>query len=172
MDGNMRREAIMERLRKSGVPVAGTLLASELGVSRQVIVQDIALLRATDKNIMSTNKGYLLFDHHKKDDSVRRVFRVKHANEQMENELYIIVDQGAKVLDVIVEHEIYGQLSADLYLKSRSDVDEFLEANRKSKSKPLKTLTEDVHYHTVEAKTEEILQKVEKKLTEEGYLLS
>lgn len=137
-----------------------------------MIVQDIALLRATDKNIMSTNKGYLLFDRQHKDSGVRRVFRVKHTNAKMGEELYTIVDQGARVLDVIVEHEIYGQLSADLYLNSRSDVDEFLEATKKSGSKPLKVLTDDVHYHTVEAKNEKILENVEKKLKDQGYLIS
>ena len=44
----------------------------------------------------------------------KRVVAVKHTDEQMRDELYCIVDAGAKVLDVIVEHELYGQISVDL----------------------------------------------------------
>ena len=53
MDGNKRRQAIIDILKNSLQPVSGTYLAKTLQVSRQVIVQDIALLRAGDYDIYS-----------------------------------------------------------------------------------------------------------------------
>ena len=172
MDSKKRREDMMEILKEAKAPIAGTTLAGMLCVSRQVIVQDIALLRATNKNIMSTNKGYLLFDKEQGKVGVRRVFSVKHLDSEMGDELNAIVDQGAKVLDVIVEHEVYGQISVDLYMTCRSDVEDFLKALSQANSKPLKILTSNRHYHTVEAENERIIAKVESALLAGGYLIS
>ena len=127
MDGDKRRKEIMELLNTEKDPLSGTSLAKRLGVSRQVIVQDIALLRATNKNILSTNRGYILYGKQEDKMTCKRVVAVKHTDEQMRDELYCIVDAGAKVLDVIVEHELYGQISVDLFINSRRDVDEFME---------------------------------------------
>lgn len=55
MEGEKRREQLIALLKQADIPVSGTDLAKRLGVSRQVIVQDIALLRAVNKNILSTN---------------------------------------------------------------------------------------------------------------------
>ena len=127
MDGDKRRKEIMELLNTEKDPLSGTSLAKRLGVSRQVIVQDIALLRATNRNILSTNRGYILYGKQEDKLTCKRVVAVKHTDEQMRDELYCIVDAGAKVLDVIVEHELYGQISVDLFINSRRDVDEFME---------------------------------------------
>lgn len=171
MDGEQRRKEIIEMMKTSGVPLSGTSLAKRLGVSRQVIVQDIALLRATNKNILSTNKGYILFEPSDKDRICKRVIAVEHTDEQTKDELYTIVDEGARVRDVIVEHELYGQITVDLLITSRKDVDEFVYKKDKSDAKALKVLTNDKHYHTVEAAEEKILDAVEKKLKEKGYLI-
>ena len=116
-DGATRRIELMNRLKQENRPLSGTELAKEFGVSRQVIVQDIALLRATNRNILSTNKGYVLYDPEHGQNLCRRIFAVNHTDAQMQEELYLMVDCGGYVCDVIVEHEIYGQLSADLILK-------------------------------------------------------
>ena len=170
MDGDKRRKEIMELLNTEKEPLSGTSLAKRLGVSRQVIVQDIALLRATNRNILSTNRGYMLYGKQEDKLTCKRVVAVKHTDEQMRDELYCIVDAGAKVLDVIVEHELYGQISVDLFINSRRDVDEFMERIRKSKSQPLNVLTGGKHWHTVEADTEPMLQGIGEKLREKGYL--
>lgn len=151
MEGQMRRDTIIKMLGEKGKPLSGTELAKELGVSRQVIVQDIALLRAVNKNILSTNKGYVLYDPSEEIQKARRTIAVSHSDEQTQDELYTIVDFGGKVLDVVIEHDIYGQITVDLILKSRQDVDEFIAKVAKSKAKPLKTLTGNKHFHTVEA---------------------
>lgn len=170
MEGKHRREKLIALLQQADVPVSGTDLAKHLGVSRQVIVQDIALLRAVDKNILSTNKGYVLHVPEQGNDSVKRSFAVSHNKAQIQDELYTMVDYGGKVLDVVVEHDIYGQITVDLILCNRLDVDEFIERVECSKSLPLNVLTDGVHWHTVEAVSEKVLDKIEEKLKEKGYL--
>ena len=170
MEGEKRREQLITLLQQADVPVSGTDLAKRLGVSRQVIVQDIALLRAVNKNILSTNKGYILYIPQTGTERVKRSFAVSHSKSQIREELYTIVDYGGKVLDVVVEHDIYGQIMVDLILCNRLDVDEFVERIENSKSRPLKVLTEGEHWHTVEADSEKILDKIGEKLKEGGYL--
>lgn len=171
MDGEQRRTEIIELLKTTDTPVSGTSLAKKLGVSRQVIVQDIALLRANNKNILSTNKGYIIFESRNIADTYKRIFAVNHTDKQTKDELYTIVGEGAKVLDVMVEHELYGQISGDLLIMSEKDVDDFVRKSECTGAKSLKELTDGVHYHTVEAEKEEILDRVEKKLREKGYLI-
>lgn len=170
MEGEKRRERLIALLKQADVPVSGTDLAKRLGVSRQVIVQDIALLRAVNKNILSTNKGYVLYVPQSGNERVKRSFAVNHSKSQIRDELYTIVDYGGKVLDVVVEHDIYGQIMVDLILCNRLDVDEFVERIEHSKSRPLKVLTEGEHWHTVEADSEKVLDKIGEKLKEGGYL--
>ena len=172
MEGDERRKKILGILHEESAPVSGTGLARMLGVSRQVIVQDIALLRATDKNILSTNKGYLLFDAGQGMGRKRRDFKVKHQDEEILDELNTIVDFGGKVRDVVVEHGIYGQISADLIINSRADAEAFVKKVEEYKTKPLNDLTHGVHFHTVEADSEEILDRIGKELEKKGYLIN
>lgn len=170
MEGAVRRDKIMELLQKSSEPVSGTELAKILKVSRQVIVQDIALLRSVNKNILATTRGYLLYNE--KNHKSNRVFIVKHAKEAMEDELCTIVDNGGSVLDVIVVHNIYGEIKVDLVIKNRQNVYDFIKKITKEGATPLNELTDGTHFHTVEAETEEILDEIEKALREKGYLVS
>jgi transcriptional regulator of NAD metabolism len=171
LEGNKRREAIVKLLETKTEPVSGTHLATELGVSRQVIVQDIALLRVTNKNILSTNRGYFLHKNDESQKSKQAIIHVQHGDLDMRDELYAIVDVGAKVLDVIVAHEVYGQITVDLFIKSRKDVDEFMDKILAKTSRPLKILTDNDHYHTIEADSEEILEDVKTDLGKLGMLL-
>jgi len=169
-DGATRRTELMKILKQESRPLSGAELSRQFGVSRQVIVQDIALLRATNRNILSTNKGYVLFDPDRGQKLCHRSFAVQHTDEQIREELYVIVDHGGHVCDVVVEHEIYGQLSADLILKNRRDVDEFIRKMGQTSDQPLKILTGDSHFHTVEAESEEILDEIEAQLHKKGFL--
>lgn len=169
MDGGKRREQLLHILEQSQNAVSGTELARKLGVSRQIIVQDIALLRAVDKNIMSTTKGYLYFSPHR--EKATRCFMVKHSLEDTEDELYTVVDNGGRVLDVIVSHEIYGEISVDLVLSARRDVDEFVRRVKEKKTVPLMDLTGGVHFHTVEADSEKDLDEIQAALTRKNYLI-
>ena len=170
MTGSRRREEIVSKIKSSEVPVPGKELAKVYDVSRQVIVQDIALIRATNKNILSTNKGYVLYKPEHISTKCKRIFPVFHTTKQIKKELYTIVDLGGTVLDVIVEHDVYGMITVDLILKNRTDVDEFLDKLHESHSQPLNVLTNGFHYHSVTAASEEILDKIEQALQEKGFL--
>lgn len=167
MSGEERRAELLRLIGTSGRPLSGTALAKQFHVSRQVIVQDIALLRAAHYEILSTNRGYLLSGSKRP----LRVFRVMHTDAQIQDELYAVIDCGGIVRDVFVEHELYGKLHADLNLGSRMQADRFLEGLRRGESQPLKNITSGIHYHTVEAESETVLDAVEEALKNRGYLL-
>lgn len=169
MEGAERREKMIQLLQETKEPIPGARLAKEMGVSRQVIVQDIALLRAVDKNIISTNKGYMLF--HSKPNEHTRSFHVRHTDDQITDELNTIVDCGGSVKDVTVEHPIYGQISVDLIIRSRLDVDNFVAQVQKYQTKPLNNLTDGAHFHTVTAPDEAVLDHIETELNKKGYLI-
>ena len=169
MNGEGRRTKIIEILQNREEAVSGAELAKMLNVSRQVIVQDIALLRAVNRNIISTTKGYVLYV--KEVQKVNRCFLVKHSDDEIEDELCTIVDNGGKVMDVIVMHDIYGEISTGLIIKNRQEVYDFVEKLKSHKTIPLKDLTGGVHLHTVEADSEAILDSIEKRLREKNYLI-
>lgn len=157
MVGEIRRKEILEYLTNSVTPVSGTALARKFQVSRQVIVQDIALLRAKNWEILSTNRGYIM--NHPK--SVERIFWVCHNGEQIEEELNAVVDLGGVVVDVAVQHQVYGELRAALNIRSRRQVKQFLEDIQSGRSKPLTNLTSGHHCHKICAESEEILDMIQ-----------
>jgi transcriptional regulator of NAD metabolism len=169
MNSADRRNKIKEILKNTKEPIKGTYLASMMDVTRQVIVQDIAILRAEGLKVLSTPQGYLLDVAEK--NRYKKVIACKHYFDRTEEELNIIVDNGGKVLDVIVEHPYYGELKGLLMLSSRYDVEKFMKCVRGGKALLLSTLTEGVHLHTIEADSNEILERIEDKLGEKGFLI-
>jgi len=167
LNGTERREKILTALHGAAGAISGGTLAKQLGVSRQVIVQDIALLRAGDEKILSTPKGYLLFES---DQKLRRRFSVYHDFAGMEQELNIFVDAGARVLDVIVEHPVYGEIRGDLDLASRRDVRAFMNKIGQEKDAPLMRISGGLHQHTVEAPSVETLEEIREALQQAGML--
>lgn len=168
MEGNARRDNLISILSEQTEPISGTELSRKLGVSRQVIVQDIALLRVSEINIISTTKGYLLYQPDR--SKVRRTFKVKHTTEQIEEELCLIVDHGGKVLDVLVNHGLYGEIATDLIIRNRQDVYQFVQKVKERQIKPLKELTDGIHHHTVEADSEETLDRIGAALQNKGFI--
>ena len=168
MDGNERRRKIVELMLSEDIPVSGKKLAELMKVSRQVIVQDIALLRAENIDIVSTTKGYMIS---KINHSYSRRYYVKHTDEEMEDELLAIIDQGGRVCDVIVQHPIYGEIKAELPLRTRQDVYDFIQKVKNKETVPLSKLTNQIHAHTVEADSKEILDKIQVQLSSKNYLL-
>ena len=169
MDGKARRQEIIRLLQQTAQPLSGGALAKQLGVSRQVIVQDIALLR-TEYSILATAQGYLLYVAPGRGH--QRAYLVKHSTDAISDELTAIVSLGGRILDVIVEHDVYGQLQADLNLSTIRDVELFCQRLQNSSSGPLFPISAGVHLHTVEAESEDILDQIESSLEEKGYLLS
>lgn len=153
-------------MKSSSEPLSGTMIAGATGVSRQVVVQDIALLRTEGYMIMATTKGYLL----EKPNQNIRLFKMYHENERTEEELNTIVDMGGAVLDVMVNHRVYGKMSAPLDIKSRRDVQKFMECLKTGKSTPLLNITSGYHFHHVYAEKEEILDEIEEMLRGKGFL--
>ena len=168
-EGEARREQLLQMLMDSTVPISGSALARSLDVSRQVIVQDIALLRAVNKDILATTKGYVLYSQ--QTEACHPIYCVNHSDDAIADELNTIVDNGGKVLDVIIEHEIYGQITANLILENRRDVAEFCDRLKHSNAKPLNIIAGGTHYHTVEARSEVMLDNIECALREKGYLV-
>ena len=170
MDGAKRREEILKLLVLGGDPISGTELSRRFGVSRQIIVQDIALLRAVNQDILSTPRGYVIYSQ--KSNRAERRFKVLHTTYQMEDELCTIVDNGGKIKNVIVSHVIYGEIVASLIISTRTDVKEFIRKIEEYRGKPLKDLSDGIHWHLVEADTEEILDRIGKELETKGYLIA
>lgn len=166
MSGKERREQILKILRNSEKPVAGTEFAKQLDVSRQVIVQDMALIRANGVEIVSTNRGYVV----QEGKSARRVFKVVHTDEQVEEELNLFVDHGGKVEEVFVFHKVYGVIRAVMNIKSRRDVKRYMEEISSGKSTNLKNLTSNYHYHTITAEDEQTLDLIQEELSKRGFL--
>lgn len=166
MKGEERRKQIIDILRHSSSPVAGTQLAQILDVSRQVIVQDIALIRAKDIDIFSTNRGYVIND--KREYS--RILKVIHGDDEVETELETIVDMGGYVRDVFVYHKVYGVIRADMNIRSRRDIKKYMQDIAGGKSSLLKNVTSGYHYHTVVAEDEQTLDMIQDELGKLGFL--
>ena len=164
-----RRKRILERLSNSSEPVTGTDLAAENKVSRQVIVQDMAVLRASGADIQAGPSGYRLLNTESNKPKI--VIAVKHKPEDTGKELYLLVDLGIEIIDVIVEHDIYGEIRGYLHLSCRDDVDRFLERLEKSKSILLSEMTEGIHLHTVTARSRERLDRALNNLRDNGFLV-
>ena len=164
MTGVQRRKKILEMLGQSSTPLSGGALGRAVGVSRQVVVQDIALLRTEGHPVLATARGYVLEVPHQ----TERLFKMCHTTEQTREELNTIVDLGGEVLDVMVNHRIYGKVSAPLNIRSRRDVEAFVENIRTGRSTPLLNVTSGYHFHHVAADQEEILDEIEEALAGKG----
>lgn len=169
-----RREYIRKRLETADSPVTAAQFAGELSVSRQIIVGDVALLRASGLDILATPRGYIM--NGPEDGSgypFTGIVACKHGKEQLRDELYTIVDFGATVIDVSIEHAIYGEISAKLDLSSRYDVDQFADKVESEKnSAPISSLTDGVHLHTIGCKDRGTFDLIRSSLKEKGILIS
>ena len=161
-----RRKRIVSELSR-GVPVSGGELSVSLGASRQIIVQDIAVLRAEGVDILSTHSGYVL----KPSTSLERVFKVRHTSAETEDELLSIVKLGGTVADVFVWHKVYGKLSAALNIFSERGVSQFMDGIKSGRSSELMNVTDGYHYHTVKAESRDVLDKIEEMLKSKGYFI-
>lgn len=169
MHGNDRRKEILMVLHNADAPVSAAALAQRFGVSRQIVVGDIAILRSSGEAITATHRGYVM---EAPDQGVTCRIACCHTGAQMQEELNTIVDMGCSVLDVIVEHPIYGELTGPLQLKNRYDVEVFCSWAKETQALPLSALTEGIHLHTLSAPNEAALQRVKQRLAQQGFLIS
>ena len=168
MTGAERRKTIIKLMKESTKPLSGGALGTATGVSRQVVVQDIALLRSEGYSILATARGYLLDSP--KEEKNSRLFKVFHDENRTEEELKLIVDLGGCVEDVMVNHKVYGKVSAALNIKNRRDVQAFLKSLENGKSTPLLKVTSGYHFHRISADEAEILDEIEDALRQNDFL--
>ena len=162
-----RIDDVLKCIEGSSSPVSGNFLAYKYNLSRQIIVKYIATLRNRGHEIISTTKGYILY---KKPD-FERTFKVVHSDNDTEKELLAIVNAGGTVKNVFVWHKIYGKIEAELNITTPDDVTNYIKTLNSGRSKLLKKITNEYHYHIVSAEDEETLDKVEKILRELNYFI-
>lgn len=170
MDAAERRRKILELLKAEEQPLSASVIAGRFQVSRQVIVGDIALLRAANVSISATPRGYILTDQNARADETVHTIACRHDSRGLAEELYTIVDNGCGLIDVTVEHAVYGQLSGQLQIFSRYDADNFLKKLEQDHASPLCDLTGGIHLHTISCRSEEAYQRVLDELNAKGIL--
>ena len=167
MKAEERRMQIVAMLLGDGRPISGGELSSRLNVSRQIIVQDMALLRAAGYDILSTHLGYVI----KASPLRERIFKVRHTSAETEDELTKIVELGGTVVNVFVWHKVYGKLEGQLNIFSKRGIDQFIDGIKSGKSTEIMHVTSGYHYHTVRAESDKILDKIEEVLDKSGYIV-
>lgn len=185
-----RRASLLDALRSADAPVSGGQLANTLDVSRQIIVQDIALLREAGANIVATTKGYVLADAAQTTaqnttqtmtqnaaeqpaaafDEPARTFKLHHEVEQTRDELQTIIALGGRVHNVSISHRAYGRITAPLEIADQADIEHFIHDIESGKSSPLSTATSGYHYHLVSAPSDETLEAIGRALADKGFL--
>lgn len=172
MIGTERRKLIIKWLKDTRKPITGGEFADKTNVSRQVIVQDVSLLKAKNEPIIATSQGYIYIGDQTDQTSFRRVIPCLHTPEQTREELYIIVDHGVTVNDVKIEHPVYGDLTASIMVSNRKEVDQFINKIKETNASYLAMLTEGTHLHTIEADSTDKIEAACKELNEANMLLN
>lgn len=171
MTSKERQKLITNTLKKAEKPITGSEFAKITNVSRQVIVQDISLLKAKKEPIVSTSQGYI-YIHPDSKELEQVVVVCKHTPQQTKEELYIIVDHGVTLKDVTVEHLVYGDLTGSIHVNNRKDVDKFVKKIEETNSSYLASLTNGIHLHTLEADSMDKIESACKALKEANILIS
>ena len=165
-----RRKLIIDKIQFSANPITGAELAEFFSVSRQVIVQDIAIIRASGIPILATTNGYLV-SKSVSDNRIIKTFVSRHEGlDKLEEELQIIIDYGGKIIDVIVEHPVYGEIVGTLHINNQLQLDNFIEKVKRSNAKPLSILTCGDHFHTIEVPSDKVYQLIIDELTNKGFI--
>ncbi|MFC5558143.1 transcription repressor NadR [Ureibacillus thermophilus] len=171
MLGEERRNELLNVLKNSRTPITGTQLAKYANVSRQVIVNDMNLLKARNLPIISTSQGYLYLHQEVADSLIEKKIVCIHTADEAEDEMFTIVDCGVTIKNVIVEHPVYGEITASMMLSSRMDVEHFLKKVRETNATYLSALTNGTHLHVISSPTIEQIEEAERRLREKGYLV-
>ncbi|WP_194192053.1 transcription repressor NadR [Clostridium chrysemydis] len=168
MDAKSRRDFIIKKLIQNNKPIKGIDFAKYFGVTRQIIVKDIALLRAKGNNILATPDGYIIMNEESK---IKSIIAVNHDNDKMKDELECVIKYGGTIEDVIVEHPIYGEIKGILMIKNLNDLNKFMKKNEESGAKPLSELTDGVHLHTISTYSKEDMECIKEELKNKGFMI-
>ena len=168
MSSKKRREDIIKILIEGNRAIKGTEFASLFNVTRQIIVKDIAILRAEGNSIIATPDGYI---YRRDNNKIKTIIAVNHNSSNTIKELEIVVKYGGIIEDVIIEHPLYGEIRGNLMIKNLNDLNKF-EVEFKNKGvKPLSDLTNGIHLHTIAADSQEDIDSIKRELKENGFLL-
>ena len=172
MEANERREELLRLLQLDLKPVSASALAEHFGVSRQIIVGDVALLRAKGIDILATPRGYVLNKDNAETAALvdTYVLACRHDKSGLSQELYIFADHGASLLNITVEHPIYGNITQPLEIKSRYEADAFLNKVALTGASLLCDLADGVHLHTIRCPDSEAYRRILVALKEKGIL--
>jgi hypothetical protein len=165
-----RRKKIIDYLIKSKNPTKGNEFSEIFNVSRQVIVQDIAVLRAQGYEITATPQGYIITGK-ELEGFIEEIVSKHETIEDIREELNIVVDNGGEVIDVTVDHPFYGEFNGKLMIKSRLDVKNFLFQMEESNAEPLSKMNDGIHLHKIKAPSKEILEEIKEQLKNKGFLV-
>lgn len=168
MKADERRNSIMEMLISEKKAIKGTTLAESFNVTRQIIVKDIAILRAKGNNIIATPDGYMINNIN---DRFREIIAVNHNDNEMVDELEVVVKYGGIIEDVIIEHQLYGEIRGNLMIKNLNDLNRFKNSLKEIEARPLATLTNGIHLHTISVDSKENLELIKQELKEKGFIL-
>ena len=170
MNAAQRREEIGDMLRAVRHPLSASTIARKFAVSRQVIVGDIALMRASGQNILATPRGYILQAQEEENAYFERSLACAHSAQELAEEIYTIIDHGGALIDVTVEHSVYGEICAPLHLYSRFDAEAFLKKVETAQAHPLSALTDGAHLHKIRCIDEQTFGRIERALQDKGLL--
>lgn len=170
MLGEERRNELLALLKNASSPIKGTELAKYANVSRQVIVNDMNLLKARNEPIIATSQGYL-YIHQDGSSTYEKKIVCLHTAEEAEDEMMTIVDCGVTLENVIVEHPVYGEITASMMVSNRLEVKQFLERVQQTNANFLSALTNGTHLHVISAPTTQQLDRAVQLLREKGYLI-
>ena len=168
MASTKRREDIIRLLMTSNLPIKGTDLAKKFGVTRQIIVKDIAILRASGNSIIATPDGYI---YNAINNKIKSIIAVNHTINETISELETVVKYGGTIEDVIIEHSLYGEIRGNLMIKNLYDLNKFQDEFNNKNVKPLSNLTNGIHLHTISADREEDIESIKLELKQKGFLL-
>ena len=164
-----RRENILKLLLESNEPLKGSIIAKKYSVTRQVIVKDIAILRAKGKSIIATPDGYII---NKNEHKIKVIIAVTHTEEEMFDEMNIVIKYGGRIENVIVEHPLYGEITGMLMIKNYNELNKFIQKYQEQRAKLLSVLTNGVHLHTISAENEDDINLIISELKKRNFIVS
>lgn len=171
MNTDERRKKILQTLKQASAPLTGSELSNIYKVSRQIIVGDITVLRASGHDIYATPRGYILPQNNKAHQELA-IICCKHSDDNLQQELETIIDNGGKIRDVIVEHPLYGEIRVNLFINSRRDIQLFLKKKHQTQASTLMSITNGIHYHTIEIPDLETLELIKTELNKAHILIA
>lgn len=169
MNSIERRDNIVKLLAKSNKPIKGTIIAEKYGVTRQIIVKDIAILRAVGQDIIATPDGYMI---NRKNKNAKAIIAVSHTEDKIFDEMNTVIKYGGIIEDVIVEHPLYGEIRGMLMIRNLNELNKFMTKYNNQKAKLLSVLTNGVHIHTISADSQENLELIIQELKDKNFIVS